>query len=313
MQIGLAELVQEKKHAAPAGHPENAHRVSFALDHVRKSDLGSKLVFWRPTGTDPSSIIDRVHDPKYISFLRQIAANGGGYLDGDTYVTSGSFEAAWETAAAAAEGVGEIISGKIKRIMLAGRPPGHHAEHQRGMGFCLINNTAVAAEAAVVNYHLERVAVIDWDVHHGNGTQHMFYDRPDVFYISLHRFPFYPGSGATSERGSGKGEGYTLNIPLPQGTGGDAYMYAFTEIISPALKKYEPQIIIITAGFDAHRDDPLGGMNLGGETFGEMTKILVGLAEKYCDGKIFSLFEGGYSPSGNAESLYFHLMELSRK
>jgi acetoin utilization deacetylase AcuC-like enzyme len=313
MKIGLIALVQDEKHQAPAGHPETAHRLVFALNHVMNSDIASSLISYIPLEVEAGTIIGKIHDEKYISILKKTAENGGGYLDGDTYVTTGSFAAAWETAETAVAAVNDIIGGKFKRIFLAGRPPGHHAEYNHGMGFCLINNTAVAAEAAVTNHKLARVAIVDWDVHHGNGTQHSFYDRSDIYFISLHRYPFYPGSGATSERGTGKGEGFTLNIPLPQGTGGEIYLRAFAEKIIPALEKYAPELIIITAGFDAHRDDPLGGMDLDGEIFGEMTRQLVNVANQFCDGRILSLFEGGYSLPGNAQSLYFHLTELMRK
>jgi acetoin utilization deacetylase AcuC-like enzyme len=312
MKVGLIELIQADKHAAPAGHPENSHRLIFAMNHVMNSDIASDLVSYLPGSLDAGPIIFKVHDEKYISMIKDTAEQGEMYLDSDTYITSGSFAAAWETAHAAVAAVNDIMTEKFRRIFLAGRPPGHHAERNHGMGFCLINNTAVAAETAVSNHKLERVAVVDWDVHHGNGTQHSFYNRSDIFYISLHRFPFYPGSGATAERGAGKGEGFTLNIPLPQGTNGRTYRGVFAEKIIPALEKYSPQLIIITSGFDAHREDPLGGMDLDGETFGEMTQLLVQIADKYCDGKVLSLFEGGYSPSGNAQSLYFHLKELEK-
>ncbi len=313
MKIGLIDLVQEGKHQAPPGHPENAHRVTFAVNHVLNSDIAQNLVSYKPNSADALPLVQRIHEKSYIALLKAASEQGGGFLDADTYVTENSFDVAIETAAAGIAAIDDIASGKFKRIFVSGRPPGHHAEHNRGMGFCLINNTAVAAEAALVRHKMERVAIIDWDVHHGNGTQHTFYDRDDVFYISLHRYPFYPGSGATAERGEGKGTGYTLNVPLPQGSKNGLFYTAFREKIIPALEKYRPEVIIITCGFDAHRDDPLGGMDLDETAFGEMTRQLVEVADNYAGGRILSFFEGGYSLSGNAVSLYCHLKELIKE
>jgi acetoin utilization deacetylase AcuC-like enzyme len=312
MQVGLIQLVQEQKHPAPPGHPENAHRMRFALEYLIASDIASGLKEIRPAAIDPEEIVCKVHSPDYIDFLRTAAEDGETYLDSDTYLSRTSFAAALETAAAAMDAVGLLLSDEFKRIFLAARPPGHHAEYYRGMGFCLINNTAVAAETALTNHNLKRVAIVDWDVHHGNGTQHYFYERNDAYYVSLHRFPFYPGSGASAERGEGAGEGYTLNFPFPQGTGNDRYIRTFKEQIIPEMEKYRPELIIITAGFDAHRDDPLGGMQVTEEGFGEMSQQIVDFANKCCNGRILSIFEGGYSPSGNAVSVYHHLKELQK-
>ena len=306
------QLVQEDKHPAPPGHPENPARMKYALEYILSSDIAEEIVEINPKGIDPSSAVFGVHDKKYIERLKSAPVDKWGYLDSDTYLSGRSFSAAWETASAAVEAVDFIILGSYRRVHLAGRPPGHHAEHDHGMGFCLINNTAVAAEHACHNHGLNRVAIVDWDVHHGNGTQHIFYERDDVYYISLHHYPFYPGSGATAERGKGRGEGFTLNVPLPAGSGGTTYLRAFDNLIIPELKKYRPELVIITAGFDAHKSDPLGGMELTEEAFGKMTALLVEIAREYASGKTLSLFEGGYNPRGNALSLYHHLKELEK-
>jgi acetoin utilization deacetylase AcuC-like enzyme len=308
MKTGLIRLIQEDKHPAPPGHPETAGRMSYAVDELLKSDLAGKPDILTPETVDTEAIT-RVHDPAYLDYAKN-ASQKGGYLDSDTYISTTGFDAAMETASASIYAVEKIMDGDRDNIFLAGRPPGHHAEYDRGMGFCIINNTAVAAEQLIHKHKLARVAIVDWDVHHGNGTQRIFYDRKDVFYISLHRFPFYPGSGATSEVGTGEGEGYTLNIPLPAGTGDDEFMTQFDNKVIPALNAYKPRFIIIGAGFDAHADDPLGGMNLTENVFGEMTAALVRVADKYCDGRILSLFEGGYDPDANARCLYRHMKEL---
>jgi acetoin utilization deacetylase AcuC-like enzyme len=309
MKIGLISLVQADKHSSPLGHPENAERVEYAISRLRESDLSSELIEFVPEPAD-MEVIFKVHSREYLEHLRIAADSGVIYLDGDTYMTKTSCAAARETASAAIAAVDAIVSGKFCRIFLAGRPPGHHAERNRGMGFCLLNNSAIAAEQACTIHNMNRVAIIDWDVHHGNGTQQIFYDRSDVFYVSLHRFPFYPGTGTTAEQGEGEGLGYTFNMPFRQGTGDDAYLSVFDEFIIPAMNEFKPEFIIITAGFDAHREDPLGGMNLTERCFGAMTARLVNVANKYCQGRILSLFEGGYSPVGNALSLYQHAKEL---
>lgn len=311
MKVGLIRSVQEDKHPAPPGHPENAERLNRALEYVLKSDVADELVEFSPEGADVNCIYN-IHDRDYLDRARDVSSHGSGNLDADTYVNRGSFEAAWQTASAAIGAVDVIMRGDFKRVFLAGRPPGHHAERNRGMGFCIINNVAAAAEALIVNHELKRVAIVDWDVHHGNGTQHAFYSRSDVFYISLHRYPFYPGSGATAERGTGDGEGYTLNIPMLGGTGAEAYLKAFNEKVIPQLEKYEPEFILISCGFDAHIGDPLGGMAMTEEAYGEMTRLLVNLSRKYFDGRVLSVFEGGYNPTSNGLCLYHHLKELQK-
>ncbi len=312
MMIGLIPLIQEDLHDPEYGHPENSIRIKIPLDFLLSSDLKAELKILEPEPVEASDIIYRIHNPHYLGQVKTVAESGGGFLDGDTFVTPGTYQAAWQTAEASVWAVREILSQRQKRIFLAGRPPGHHAEQNFGMGFCIINNTAVAAETAVVEFGLKRVAIIDWDVHHGNGTQHTFYERDDVLFVSLHRFPFYPGSGASAERGEGKGLNYTLNIPLPAGSDDEIYLGEFVKRVIPRLIEYRPEFIIITSGFDAHKEDPLGGMRATEEGFALMTRRLVSLANEYCEGRILSLFEGGYSPQGNTVSLYQHIKELQK-
>jgi len=311
MKAALIQLIQEDKHPAPVGHPENANRMKYAVEYVLDSDIAGDIEIFKPGKVDTDCIYN-IHQQEYLDRIRTLSENGGGYLDGETYAGSQGFGAAWQTASAAIAGVDAIINERYKRIFLAGRPPGHHAEYNHGMGFCIINNAAVAAEALIENHKIKKVAIIDWDVHHGNGTQNIFYSRSDVMYISLHQYPFYPGSGAASDSGSGEGIGYTLNIPLPGGSGDDIYLQRFKDVVIPELERYEPEFIIISCGFDAHNDDLLGGMNITEQGFGEMTSLLVDLADRFCGGRIFSLFEGGYTPTANAASLYCHLKELQR-
>jgi acetoin utilization deacetylase AcuC-like enzyme len=312
MKVGLIRLLQEDKHPAPPGHPENPARMKKALDALLDSDIGICLVELHP-GKPELSPVFRIHDTAYLDSVKEVAARGGGHLDADTYMSAGSYDAAMETAGAVIWAADEIMQGHYRRIFVAARPPGHHAERNRAMGFCIINNVAVAAESLVVNHNLERIAIVDWDVHHGNGTQHSFYDRRDVYYFSLHQFPFYPGSGASSERGEGKGEGFTLNVPMAAGTDEETYVNSFKRIIMPELEKYQPQFIIISAGFDAHREDPLASLQLTEETYSLLTSMLADIADRFSRGRILSVMEGGYEPEANTRSIYNHLKELIEK
>jgi acetoin utilization deacetylase AcuC-like enzyme len=192
----------------------------------------------------------------------------------------------------------------------AGRPPGHHAETARVMGFCLFNNIAIGARYVQAKYGIERIAIVDWDVHHGNGTQEIFYDDPSVLYISLHQFPLWPGTGAVTETGSGKGEGFTLNCPMTPGSGEKEYLEAFRNRILPALHKFRPQLLMISAGFDAHKDDPLANIQLTEDSFATMTSMLMEISSKYCGGKIISVLEGGYDLRALARSVEAHLTTL---
>jgi acetoin utilization deacetylase AcuC-like enzyme len=232
---------------------------------------------------------------------------GGGLLDeGDTYAVRRSFDVALLAVGGVLDAVDAVVGGKVKSAFCAVRPPGHHAERDQSMGFCLFNSVAVAARHAQKKHGLSKVAILDWDVHHGNGTQHIFEEDPSVFYISLHRYPFYPGTGAREERGRGEGLGFTLNFPFPAGTDEAHYLKAFTSEIVPALEEYNAQLLIISAGFDAHAEDPLGGMNLADESFAKMTLLVKDLAP------VVSVLEGGYNLDALARSVQQHIAALGK-
>lgn len=224
--------------------------------------------------------------------------------EGDTHAVRESFEAALLAAGAVNTAIDAVLQSKVGAAFCAVRPPGHHAERDRAMGFCLFNNVAIGARYAQRMHRIERVAILDWDVHHGNGTQHIFEADPTVFYISLHQYPFYPGTGAREERGVGEGEGFTLNIPLPAGTGEARYLEAFRNEIVPALQDFKPELLIISAGFDAHRDDPLANMMLTESSYGKMTEQVMGIAP------IVSVLEGGYNLDALARSAEAHIVQM---
>jgi acetoin utilization deacetylase AcuC-like enzyme len=282
-------------------HPENPFRLVAIEEELEAVGLDGN----RPTVTfapAPPAAIERVHDPRYVAMLDDLAARGGGALDPDTVVEPDSVEVARLAAGAAVAAVDAVLGGRLTRAFALVRPPGHHATPRRGMGFCLFNNVAVAAAHALAG-GLERVLIVDWDVHHGNGTQDAFYETDAVLFFSVHQSPLYPGTGAVSERGRGRGEGFTINVPLPPGQGDAVYRRVFDETLLPAARAYRPQFVLISAGFDAHAADPLGGMRLTEGGFADLARRVVELADEFAGGRIVAVLEGGYDPPALGRSV----------
>jgi len=309
-KVGLIYHEDYLKHDTGVGHPERKERLVAIVEHLKKSNLSEKIEWISPKlRNDVEKWILKVHQSSHLEFVRTSILKGIRLLDfGDTYVSKDSFDVALLAVSGVLEGVDKIFKGELDKIFCAVRPPGHHAESRRVMGFCLFNNVAVAGRYAQETYGVEKVAIIDWDVHHGNGTQEIFYEDPSVLYISLHQYPFYPGTGSREEKGSGKGYGFTLNFPMPAGSNDEDYLKIFGNEVSPALEKFQPEFIIISAGFDAHQDDPLAGMKLTEEAFKMMTKLTNEIALKFSQGKILSVLEGGYNLEALARSVENHLM-----
>jgi acetoin utilization deacetylase AcuC-like enzyme len=281
-----------ERHDPGLGHPERPARYAAVERAVAASEAPVELA-----GEAPMEALAQVHDRGYLAAIEQVAAHGGGRLDPDTVVNEVSFQAASLASGAAIAAVDAVLAGEITRAFCAGRPPGHHAERDRAMGFCLVNHAAVAAA------HARRtspglVAILDWDAHHGNGTQAIFYEDPTVLYVSLHQYPFYPGTGAAGERGAGEGRGATVNLPLPAGLPEEEYLDVFESLALPALRDFEPDLLIVSAGFDAHRDDPLCSFNLTAGSFARMTEAVAGIGS----GQVFVL-EGGYDLDALEESV----------
>ncbi len=251
-----------------------------------------------------------LHDTGYV---RRVEATSGHEvpLDPDTTACPDSWMAAKLAVGGVLECVDHVVSGKNRNAFAFVRPPGHHAEKDRAMGFCLFNNSAIGAEYALKHHGLKKVLIMDYDVHHGNGTQHAFYDRRDVFYISTHRYPFYPGTGSRREEGAGEGRGYTRNIPFAGGEGDHEYLMAFDREVLPVAEDFAPELVIVSAGYDAHRLDPLGGMNVTAEGFARMTEGLIRVARKTAGGRILLVLEGGYSLEGLSDSVRACLMTLT--
>jgi acetoin utilization deacetylase AcuC-like enzyme len=277
------------------GHVEQAARLEAVRRALGASGLGPRLRRIAPCPA-PDAAIEAVHSPQMLRVTRQLASYGGGQIDGDTYVTAHSWDAAALAAGAAIGAVSAVTSGEAAGAFALVRPPGHHATPRRAMGFCLINNVAVAARYALDQLGLERVAIVDYDVHHGNGTQDIFYDEPRVLFCSTHGAPLYPGTGAPYEMGEpSKAPGATLNVPLPFGAGDKAYALVLELLIAPALRRFRPQLILVSAGYDAHWSDPLGIAALSVEGYARLTRTLIELADELCAGRIALVLEGGYN------------------
>jgi acetoin utilization deacetylase AcuC-like enzyme len=300
------------EHGTGARHPESARRLDAALAGVARAGLADRVRMETANHPDTDRIIAKVHSADYERALEQAARSGmRDFLSGDNPMSSQTFAAARTAVGAALTAAEEMLCGGDNRAFVVARPPGHHAERLQPMGFCFFNTVACIAEWMREQPGIERVFVFDFDVHHGNGTQALFWDRDDVFYASMHRFPFYPGTGAMNEIGGGAGRGYTLNIPFEQGLGDAAYLRGVEEEIVRAIDDYQPQAILLSSGFDAHRRDPLGGMRVTEQAYGEITRRLVETAVRHSDGCVLSLLEGGYDMEGLAASVAEHVHALA--
>ena len=290
------------EHDAPE-HPECAARLQAiyrALEHDQ--ELNAQLHHYAPYRASDNDILG-VHRHTLLENLEALAASGGGWADRETYVLANSVEIARLAAGASMRAVDAVLGGETKQAFAAIRPPGHHATPTTAMGFCLFNNAAIAADYARREYGIERSVIIDWDVHHGNGTQDIFITDPSVLYISTHGWPLWPGTGHWSEMGEGAGYGATLNIPLPPLTGDMYFHHVFTEIIEPAISAFEPGLIILSAGYDAHLQDPLGPLALSTAGYAHLARIVYNLSTRVCSGRLIGLLEGGYNLDALAYSL----------
>jgi acetoin utilization deacetylase AcuC-like enzyme len=295
------------EHQTPPGHPERPERAD-AMDVIanRWRTRGAEVVAPAPASREA---LARVHDEEYLDLIEQTSGRAM-QLDPDTYTSPESYEIARLAAGAAIDAVNRVTSGAQRTAMALVRPPGHHAERDRAMGFCLYNNVAVAAAHARAN-GAARVAIVDYDVHHGNGTQHIFDADPGVLYVSTHQYPFYPGTGAAGETGHGDGRGFTVNLPLEVGAVDEDYQYVFDRVVLPVVRQFAPELLLVSAGFDAHERDPLGGMRVTTPSFAAMTMALRAVADECCQGRIVCVTEGGYDLQALAASIDAVLETLS--
>jgi acetoin utilization deacetylase AcuC-like enzyme len=255
--------------------------------------------------------LTQIHSPGYVLSLNRHAPTSGRVsLDPDTSMSPGSLHAAYLAAGGLLAAVDGIMARQVDHAFCAVRPPGHHAEAERAMGFCLFNNVAIAARYVQKKYDVTRVLIVDWDVHHGNGTQHSFEEDPSVLFFSTHQHPHYPGTGRATERGKGAGEGFTINVPMEAGEGDDEYRAVFQKTLVPAADAFKPEFIMISAGFDAHKEDPLASMGLTETGYAELTEIVAGIAKRHAKGRILSSLEGGYNLAALSASVHAHIVSL---
>jgi acetoin utilization deacetylase AcuC-like enzyme len=292
-------------------HPETAERLRAVTARLEKTDLPSRCrhIPYRPLAAET---VTQVHSARMVRSVEDTANRGGGRIDADTVVSPPSFAVALAAAGACVSAVDAVLRGDDSNALCLVRPPGHHATPKRSMGFCLFNNIALAAHHALTAHSLDRLLIVDWDVHHGNGTQDVFYADPRALFFSIHRFGmgFYPGSGDADETGEGAGLGYTLNVPLRYGTSRPDYRAAFRSALEKAADKIEPQLVLLSAGFDAHALDPIGSLGLETEDFVWLTRQVLDIAKTHCSGRLVSCLEGGYNIDVLAESVQSHLEEL---
>jgi len=274
-------------------HPECPERLSATMRTLQATGLLNRLVALEPVPATDAQI-EATHTREHVLRVKQLVARGGGHFDPDTYANARSLDAARLAAGAVVRGVDAVIQRQVDNAFALGRPPGHHATRARAMGFCLFNNVAVAAQHALDTHGLQRVLIVDYDVHHGNGTQDIFYNTSRVLYFSTHQFPHYPGTGDWDEIGIGEGRGFTVNVPLPPGVGDEGYQHAFDAVLTPIAERYHPQLILASVGFDAHWRDPLAAQRLSLAGYASLARTLVALARDLCEGRIVFVLEGGY-------------------
>jgi acetoin utilization deacetylase AcuC-like enzyme len=297
-------------HEMGQGHPESPARLQAICAQLQSSGTWSSLEQLTPRLAE-RQWIERIHDSSYVDSLeRRSPKDGYASLDPDTSMSPGTLDAAYLATGGALAAVDAIMNEEIDHAFCAVRPPGHHAEADRAMGFCFFNTVAIATRYIQQQYGLQRVLIVDWDVHHGNGTQHAFYDDDSVMFFSTHQFPYYPGTGRATEAGEGQGKGLTINVPFVGGQGDDEYREVFQNVLVPAANTFKPEFVVISAGFDAHRDDPLASMDLTAQGYAELTGIVASIAKNFSGGRVLSCLEGGYHLHALAESVDHHLLSL---
>jgi len=305
MKTGIITTDTYLNHDTGQGHPERADRVTVVIDHLKK--IKSKSLIWKKPVKFDLKYLEYAHDKNYLNNVKDsFPKEGLNFLDGDTIISPGSKKATADAVGSIISAIDGVENKKFDNCFCAVRPPGHHAEKNKAMGFCIYNNVAVGAYYLLKKYNYNKVAIIDFDVHHGNGTQNIFYDNKNVLYISTHQYPYYPGSGSEKEKGKFNN---IFNIPLPAGTSSDEYLNAY-EFVLKKIKEFKPEFILFSAGFDAHKDDPLAQLQLKSKDFYDLTKRTLNLSKSFCNGKVVSILEGGYDLNALKESVEMHINAL---
>jgi len=291
-------------------HPENPYRLQPIYDMLENNDFGGSLVNIGPRFAAIEELL-LVHDPRYVDRVLDSAEKPQIRFDPDTVTSPKTYKAAWLAAGGVMEAIGAVFTGKARNAFALIRPPGHHALRDRAMGFCIFNNLAIGAKYAIVAHDVERVLILDWDLHHGNGIQSIFYDDSHVLYFSIHRHPYYPWTGGADEVGAGKGQGYTVNVPLEHGCSDPDYGNILRHLLFPIARRYRPEVILVAAGFDIHQNDPLRSMKVTQAGFARMTQLVMEMSSELCEGRLVLALEGGYNSEALQDSVTMVLWELT--
>lgn len=308
-KTGIVKDNRYLHHSAGFAHPESPERLAAVYEM-----LDNPLMSWKFKDIEPREAthkeIESIHTPSYVEFIASTAGKRSVYLDPDTATSPETYEIAKLAVGGVCNAIDCVMEGKVDNAFALVRPPGHHAEKDTAAGFCVFNNIAIGAMHAISKYNLKRILIIDWDLHHGNGTQHSFYGDQRILYFSTHQYPYYPGTGSISESGRGQGEYYTINVPLTPGAGDAVFVKIFRKILQPVAMEFKPELILLSAGFDTYFKDPLGGMRVTSEGFAAMTRILLNIADACCKGRLVAVLEGGYHVDGLTKSVKAVLQEM---
>ena len=308
-KTGIVEDQRYLRHSAGAGHPESPERLAAIYEM-----LNNPLMAWKFMEIEPREAthkeIETIHTPSYVEYVAGTAGQRSVFLDPDTATSPETYTIAKLAVGGVCNAINSVITGDVDNAFAFVRPPGHHAEKDRAAGFCIFNNIAIGAMHAILKHNMKRVLIVDWDLHHGNGTQHSFYSDPRILYFSAHQYPYYPGTGSLQEIGQGKGEGYTVNVPIRGGAGDADYVKIFRKILEPIVLEFNPEIVLLSAGFDIYFQDPLGSMRVTPEGFAALTRILLTIADSCCHGRLVAVLEGGYHILGLTKSVKAVLEEM---
>jgi acetoin utilization deacetylase AcuC-like enzyme len=308
-KTGIVKDNRYLQHSAGFAHPESPERLAAIYEM-----LDNPLMSWKFTHIDAREAshkeIETIHSPSYVEFIASTAGKRSVYLDPDTATSPETYEIAKLAVGGVCNAIDGVMNGTVDNSFALVRPPGHHAEKDTAAGFCVFNNIAIGAMHAILKYNLKRILIIDWDLHHGNGTQHSFYGDQRVLYFSTHQYPYYPGTGSLQETGRGQGEYYTINIPLSTGAGDAEFVKIFRKILQPVAMEFKPELVLLSAGFDTYFQDPLGGMRVTPDGFAAMTRILLNIADACCNGRFVAVLEGGYHVAGLTKSVKAVLEEM---
>lgn len=309
LKTGIVKDYKYLRHEMGPFHPESPERLKAMYEMIEAPDMKGKFIEIEPRLATHEEI-GMIHQSSYIDLVASTAGRAHTSLDPDTSTSPESYDIAKLAVGGMCNAIDSVVNGEVDNAFAFVRPPGHHAEANRAAGFCIFNNVAIGALHAIKNHSMEKILIIDWDLHHGNGTQHSFYDDPRIIYFSTHQYPFYPGTGGVKEIGRGKGEGYTINVPLRSGPGDSEYLKIFRQILQPVAVEFNPDMVMLSAGFDIYYKDPLGGMKVTPDGFGKLTRVLLDIANHCCGGKFVVTLEGGYHVAGIAESAKVVLNEM---